>query len=107
VRFATSNPASLRVIFGGVLGGDEVPPDLLIAAGDEAYQMLRQEIAAGIEKGELRRGEPDHLALASWSLVHGLSTLIISGAIPAPPSAAAERELVKGMVGWLGTGLYA
>jgi len=106
VRFATSQPASLRVIFGGVLGADEVPAELT-AAGDEAYQMLRQEIAAGIGKGELRGGEPDQLALASWSLVHGLSTLIINGAIPAPASAAAERDLVRGMVGLLGVGLYA
>jgi len=105
VRFATTNPASLRVIFGGVLGADDVPADLT-AAGDEAYQTLRQEIAAGIGSGELRQGEPDQLALASWSLVHGLSTLIINGAIPAPASAAAERELVKGLVGLLGVGLY-
>jgi AcrR family transcriptional regulator len=106
VRFGTSNPASLRVIFGGVLGADEVPAELT-AAGDEAYQILRQEIAAGIEKGELRAGEPDQLALASWSLVHGLSTLIINGAIPAPASSTAERDLVRGMVGLLGVGLYA
>jgi len=106
VRFATSHPASLRVIFGGVLGTDQVPAELT-AAGDEAYQILRQEIAAGIGNGELRAGEPDQLALASWSLVHGLSTLIINGAIPAPAGAAAERDLVRGMVGLLGVGLYA
>jgi len=106
VRFATSNPASLRVIFGGVLGAEEVPPDLT-AAGDEAYAILREEIARGIERRELRQGEPDQLALASWSLVHGLSTLLINGAIPAPPNAAAEREMVMGIVGLLGVGLYA
>jgi AcrR family transcriptional regulator len=105
VRFATTNPASLRVIFGGVLGAADVPPELT-EAGDEAYSILRQEIARGIDNGDLRQGDPDQLALASWSLVHGLSTLIINGAIPAPTSAAAERELVMGMVKLLGVGLY-
>ena len=105
-RFATHNPASLRVIFGGVLGAAEVPAELTEAA-DEAYATLRQEIADGIECGALRAGDPDQLALASWSLVHGYSTLLINGAIPRPTTAAAERELVTALIKLLGEGLYA
>lgn len=104
-RFALSNPASLRVIFGG--GFREAGASTELGeAGDEAYRTLRDEIAAGIERGDLRHGDPDQLALASWSIVHGLSMLLIGGAIPAPPGAAAQRELVKGIVGLLGIGVF-
>jgi AcrR family transcriptional regulator len=105
-RFAKSNPASLQVIFGGVLARKHIPPDLM-AAGDEAYLTLRNEIAAGIARRELREGNPDQLALACWSLVHGASALLINGAIHRPPSASAERELVTGLLRLLGEGVYA
>jgi AcrR family transcriptional regulator len=106
VRFATRNPASLQVIFGGVLNHEQVAP-ALSKAGQEAYDTLRVEVAGGIERGELRAGDPDQLALACWTLVHGLSTLLINGAIPAPSTAAGERELVAGLLDLLGDGLAA
>jgi hypothetical protein len=37
-------------------------------------------VAEGIEQGELRPGDPDLLSLASGSLVHGLSHLLINRA---------------------------
>jgi AcrR family transcriptional regulator len=105
-NFAKRQPASLQVIFGGVLTWDDIPADLT-AAGDAAYLALRNEVAAGIERGELRQGDPDQLSLACWSLIHGLATLLINGAIPAPANAAAERQLVGGLLGLLGEGVYA
>ena len=58
---------------------------------------------------------PHQLALACWAMVHGLSTLVINGAIPVPmmnsavpaPAAAAERQLVTGVLNLLGDGLRA
>jgi hypothetical protein len=106
VKFATSSPAYLSVIFGGVLAGDAVSPELG-AAGQEAYLTLRQEVAGGIGRGELKAGDPDQVALACWSLVHGLSTLLINGAVPAPPSHAAERALVATLLRMLCNGIEA
>jgi len=51
------------------------------------------------------RGDPDLLSLTAWSLVHGLSALLSSGAIPVPPTAAAERELVLATLRLLGQGI--
>ena len=106
VRFATRHPDYLRVIFGGVLGQGEPSADLK-AAGDEAYRVLRDEVATGLERGELRGGDPDLVSLTCWSLVHGLSALLSSGAVPAPPSAAGQRELVLSTLRLLGSGIRA
>jgi hypothetical protein len=67
---------------------------------------LRNEIAAGIDRGELRHGDPDQLSLACWSLVHGLSTLLINGAVRHPPTAAAERDLATALLLILGEGTF-
>ena len=104
VRFATRHPDYLRVIFGGAVAHEAQSPTMS-AAGEEAYGTLRGIIAAGLERHELRGGDPDLLSLTAWSLVHGLSALLSSGAIPVPPTAAAERELVLATLRLLGQGI--
>ncbi len=85
VQFGIRHPDYLRVIFGGVLDGDAPTPELR-AAGEEAYRALRDVVAAGLERGELTGADPDLVSLTCWSLVHGLSTLLSSGAVPPPPA---------------------
>jgi AcrR family transcriptional regulator len=75
VSFAVGQPGYFRIIFSGVVC-EEVSPSLR-AAGEEAYGVLRGLIAEGIARGRLRAGDADELALAAWSLVHGLANLII------------------------------
>jgi len=104
LRFATTSPAYLHVIFGGVLTGEDVPRGLA-EAGAEAYETLRAEVASGIQRGELRAGDADVRALACWSMVHGLSMLIINGAIPVA-GGKAQRQLLDGLLRLLGEGLY-
>ena len=84
VQFALQHPAYLRVIFGGVLAHDRSSPELK-QAGNEAYQTLRGLVAEGVASGELTGGDPDTLSLACWSMVHGLSYLLISDAVVLPP----------------------
>jgi len=105
LKFATTSPGYLHVIFGGVLGDEDVPR-ALAEAGAEAYDTLRAEVAAGIVRGALRPGDADVQALACWSMVHGLSMLIINGAIPAA-TGNAQRQLIEELLRLLGTGLYA
>jgi AcrR family transcriptional regulator len=105
LRFATTSPAYLHVIFGGVLGDDVVPPSLA-EASVEAYETLRAEVAAGIARGALRPGDADLQALTCWSMVHGLSMLIINGAVPVP-TGKAQRQLIEQMLRLLGNGLFA
>jgi AcrR family transcriptional regulator len=105
VRFATGHPDYLRVIFGGVISVSS--PSALHAAGEEAYRTLRDVVAGGLDGGQLRGGDPDLVSLSCWSMVHGLSALISSGAVPAPPSAVAQAELTRSLVGLLGQGIVA
>ena len=105
LKFATESPAYLHVIFGGVLGGADVPQPLA-EASTEAYEVLRAEVAAGIERGTLRPGDVDVAALACWSMVHGLSTLIINGALQIEASKA-RQQLLDALLRLLGAGLYA
>lgn len=104
VAFGTSQPAYLKLIFGGALSKEHVPAPLL-EAGAEAYNVLREAVAAGIDSGELRKGDVDETALACWSLVHGLSMLIVDGAVPKPETRELERGLSERLVGLLSRGI--
>jgi len=106
VGFATRHPTYLQLIFGGVLSKKD-PPLSLQAAGTQAYLTLRNAVADGIQSGELRRVDPDEMALACWSLVHGYSTLVINGAVPRPESDQAERALTERLLALLGDGIMA
>ena len=92
VAFATSNPAYLQLMFGGVLNDKDMPPELQ-AAGAEAYLTLRSIVADGIAAGELRTADVDEMALLCWSVVHGLSMLIINGPLAGIPPAEIDHVL--------------
>jgi AcrR family transcriptional regulator len=83
VRFASEFPAYLQVIFGDAVQGkkDRDTPELAVARL-EAYALLQSEVEAGIARGDFRPGDAALVCLASWALVHGLSTLLINDALP-------------------------
>jgi AcrR family transcriptional regulator len=104
VEFGIEHPAYLQLIFGGVMAKPEVPPSLR-AAGRDSYQVLREVVAAGIASGELRKADVDDVALACWSLVHGLTMLIIHGSVVRTKSSVLERVLAERIVLQLGAGI--
>jgi AcrR family transcriptional regulator len=77
VRFALERPQRFRLMFGGVLPMANYPE--LLSAADGAYRALVEAFK------ELPR--PEVAAAAAWSLVHGLSHLLLDGHF-----ARAERE---------------
>lgn len=107
VSFAVQHPAYFRTIFGGAVCAEgEAPPPGLREAGDESYHLLRDTVAQGVAAGRLRAGDADRLALAAWSMVHGLSMLIIEGQLPEVRSSSARvREATEGVVALLEGGL--
>jgi len=107
VAFAVAHPATFRTIFGGAVCGEgEQRPPGLAAAGEEAYGVLRGLIVEGTEQRRLRDEDPEHLALAAWSAVHGLGMLIIEGQVPgARAEAALRRTLTETVVRLLETGI--
>jgi AcrR family transcriptional regulator len=78
VRFAFEDPERFKLMWRPELRtvGDDSPVD---EAGLASYQVLIDEIAAGQRAGEVREGDAGLLSLAAWSVVHGLSTLIVDG----------------------------
>jgi AcrR family transcriptional regulator len=85
VGFAVERPGLFRLMYGGKPPATEAPPG---EAPHPAYTALARRI------GQLAKPSEQPAAfLASWSLVHGLATLLVTDRIrqrPADPIAAAE-----------------
>ena len=79
VSFALEHPGYFRVIFSGL--SCAVPSPELQQAGASAYNVLRDLIVEGVQAGMLRDGDPEELALAAWSLVHGIGMFAVDGAL--------------------------
>ena len=78
VRFAVENPARFRLMFGReVADRDSHAP--LRQAAEESFGMLVAGIEEGQKAGLIRDGDPRELSMAAWSMVHGLSALLMDG----------------------------
>lgn len=93
VRFAMAHPAHLRVMFGGMID-DRRATEAVHAAGKEAYGLLHATVAEGLARGELRGPDADTVAAAAWSMVHGLSMLLIDGALQRPGKPAPDGDTI-------------
>jgi AcrR family transcriptional regulator len=110
VSFALRHPAYFRTIFGEKIWPDASDADpggaSLRAAGEEAFGVLRGLVESGIREGRLRPGDVERVSLASWSLVHGLSLLIIDGRLAGlVDTDAAVRGLTDGVIAMLERGI--
>jgi len=75
VRYALANPALFRLIFTTSAQSQ--------AAGEtEALRMLYANAAAALPSGN-SSGQTEAKALRAWSLVHGLTMLMLDGQLPA------------------------
>src|SRR5258708_38234038 len=84
VRFALEQPQRFRLMFGGVLPLGKYPH--LGTAAEAAHQALVEAFR------DLPR--PDVAAAAAWSLVHGLSHLLLAGHFAAKDKATFVREVL-------------
>ena len=75
VRFGVEHPAHYRLMFGAELADKERYPAL--QASDAAFGVLTGVLERGQASGQVRRDPVLDQALAAWSLVHGLTTLLI------------------------------
>lgn len=76
VRFGVEHPAHYRLMFGSELADKERYPSLE-AASDATFAVLTGVLERGQASGQVRRGPVRDQALAAWSVVHGLTTLLI------------------------------
>lgn len=101
VRFALTNPAHYRLMYGReALSRREIPA--LQASADQAYDELVALIEAEQQSGLLRAGDARQLAYVAWALVHGLALLLVDGQMEQPDdmgglAALAIRMLLDGL----------
>lgn len=76
VRFARRHPAHYRLMFGPRMLDRAQYPELEQAAR-ASYAVLENAVADGVRAGALAPEDVALLSTAAWSLVHGLSSLVI------------------------------
>lgn len=87
VEFGVQHPHLLQLMFAGVVADWQAYPGLVAASGALA-DALADIIRAGQASGELKAGPGGDLTLAAWSMVHGLTLLIIGGHVQATTTGA-------------------
>lgn len=78
VDFARAHPAHFRVMFGRHVANRAAYPGLKEAAG-ESFALLEARIADGQGAGFIVDAEVRPLAIATWSMMHGFSSLLVDG----------------------------
>jgi AcrR family transcriptional regulator len=101
VRFALAFPSYLRVMFGPEVPDKAGHPGLK-EAGDRTFALLVQAITECQAAGQVRGGAPEDLAVAAWSIVHGLAALLVDGKLKDRVGTPAEAERLA----WTVTDLF-
>lgn len=105
VEFGVNHPDHLQVMFGGLIGRMEDYPALL-AASRTAYEVLAAVVREGLRAGRFRGPDERTIAVAAWSLVHGLAMLIAGGKIRTEHGkAAAPSEIAPAVMALLHQGI--
>jgi AcrR family transcriptional regulator len=93
IEYAVAHPAHLRVMFSPEVADKTRYPELQRAA-DAVHDMLHGGIEKAQREGSIVRGDPNPLAFAAWSMVHGCATLLIDGqARQTPPRTLIETAV--------------
>lgn len=80
VTFAVTRSTIYNLMFGFELNDGAPVPELSDAAG-RAFSVITGIIGICQEAGVFRSSDPVELANVAWSSLHGLSTLLINGAV--------------------------
>ena len=85
LRFAVDRPDLFGIMWGGEgLIEDKTPYTQLTETAGSSLQQLVAVVQLGMERGELRAGDPIDAALAAWAGVHGAAALIRDRATDSP-----------------------
>lgn len=78
VGFARDHTAYFRLMFRPELSQPENHPDTE-AAGDAAFAVLQSTVADAVTSGFLPAADAETMALAWWTLAHGMAALTVDG----------------------------
>lgn len=91
VKFALENPEYSRIMYGGAgLSFKDYPA--LASASRKSYRELLMSVRLCQRAGLIAEGDAKQKTLAAWSIVHGLSMLLLDGQFPAPAMNAKQRK---------------
>lgn len=76
VRFAQESPATFKLMFSGILENQGDNPDLA-AISRTSFSLLVELVRAAQQSQTLPEGPVEVLAVSLWSLVHGLTSLLL------------------------------
>ena len=100
VQFAAAHPRTYRLMFGPEC--DKASHPALMQAGHAARGVLHQAVADCAAAGLLRpSANVQQVALAGWSLTHGLASLYVDGLLagtPASQDLAATAQALNAML---------
>lgn len=100
-ELAVNHPQMTQLMFGGVLPRTEVLCELADCSED-AFGALLELVDLGLAQGIYRSKDRVAIALAAWSMIHGLSMLAIAGQLG---DAADTDEAVQGLARQVGEAL--
>ena len=93
IHFALKNPAHYRLMYGPELAHRAQHPGLQAASRD-AFSLLLASVHECQEEGTVREGDQVQMALTMWSMVHGLSLLILDRQLEDAGVGRANNEAV-------------
>ncbi len=77
-------------MFGGKLSKDTSEDDELQHAREGVFGLLRNGIVLLQQQKLVRSGDATVMAMSAWSLMHGVSMLVLDGRLPFESSTNAE-----------------
>jgi AcrR family transcriptional regulator len=78
VRYGLERPEHYRVLFSGLVDVERHVTDLSALPGHQALMVLVDVVRRGMESGVFAPGDPGHVAVGVWAMVHGYLSLIIA-----------------------------
>lgn len=100
IEYGLEHPDHYRVMFGPVPGEDCEP-------GRQCFEALVESIREAQRAGAMRPGDPLKMALGSWSLVHGLTSLCLDDRLQKNPAFGQDRSQLFREVALLQLGGYS
>lgn len=106
VDWATDNPERTRLMFSGMMKSDSVSTSLRDSA-DSAYAEIYRIIDDGRAAGAFGGEDTDSVVISAWSVVHGLTMLILGSGKLSPTTREQTHALARTVCETILEGLQA
>ncbi len=104
-RFAVENAAYFRVMFELPAAAHVECPEPAEGPDESSFVRVVESVEAGLRDGSILGGDARRIALIGWGLVHGLTSLYLSGhLVETAPDQETFMALVDEAIGALGSG---